>query len=63
MKFSELVELVYTIHMSPFDSGVIVGCDCGCGGNNYTLPQWEELKRVYDEAVETLEKLGVVFNE
>ncbi len=63
MKFHELVEHVDTIQMSPFSDGTRFGCDCGCGGNNYTPSQWDELGRLYDEAVETLEKFGVTFDE
>ncbi len=63
MKFHELVELVDTIQMSPFSDGTRFGCGCGCGGNNYTPSQWDELGRLYDEAVETLEKFGVTFDE
>ena len=43
MKFSELEELVrnyQSVQFIPSRLGVMFGCDCGCGGDLYTLEEW-----------------------
>jgi len=45
MKFSELEELINNYcaaKYSPSRSHIKIGCDCGCGGNQYTRESWDE---------------------
>ena len=63
MKFHELENMVYRIANAPWNNEVKFGCDCGCGGNNYTAEQWEEEGRLFDEAVRTLAAMGVELDD
>lgn len=41
------------------DSSVIVGCDCGCGGDSY-FDSWSELREDRREILSSLKELGYV---
>ena len=40
MKASELQRLFDTFYDTEVCSTMIFGCDCGCGGDLYTLEEW-----------------------
>ena len=42
-----------------YDSSVIFGCDCGCGGDTY-YDSWSELKEDRREILSRLKELGYV---
>ena len=53
MKVSELRDFISKLDdllYSPLNSGMILGCDCGCGGNNYSPEE-------YDKELEDYSKL------
>lgn len=54
MKASELYSAVqdfesYYLH-SDLNMEVHLGCECGCGGDSYTLESWNEMCNAADEA-------------
>lgn len=54
MKFSELKELFDEYDQgiwSPSRMEVHFGCDCGCGGDNYTTEQWDAAEDACNEAI------------
>lgn len=63
MNFSDLSNYIYDIESRPSRCGVRFGCDCGCGGDFYTLEQWVEGEKAADEAVEKLKSIGIIFND
>ena len=42
-----------------YDNSVIVGCDCGCGGDSY-FDSWSELREDRREILSSLKELGYV---
>jgi len=49
MKFTKLKELINNYESalwSPTRMAVRFGCDCGCGGDNYTQETWDEEEAV-----------------
>lgn len=50
---------------SPANGGVHLGCDCGCGGDSYSLEDWEiahmEGDRAYDRFKAMCHELGVIW--
>lgn len=42
-----------------YDSSVIVGCDCGCGGDSF-FDSWSELREDRREILSSLKELGYV---
>lgn len=58
MKWSEVQSLVNhyenAVVYNPLNSGMIVGCDCGCGGDSYTS---EELYRLEQAEEETIQRV------
>ena len=63
MTINELMDLVYTYKEAPWMYEVRLGCECGCGGNDYTLEEWEIMGKEWDFAVIELKKLGIKFDE
>lgn len=63
MKFSELYSYVQAWEDDERRMEVRFGCDCGCGGDYYTLDQWKDMCSRADEAKDKLRQFGVVFNE
>lgn len=61
MTFEELQGLVADILDDPGRSSVIYGCDCGCGGDSYTLDEWMEFCENARKAKTKLEGLGITF--
>lgn len=44
-KLSDIVELITeyeNLAYSPIATEVRFGCDCGCGGDNYTAKEWNQ---------------------
>lgn len=57
IKLSEVVELAQlrdALVYSDLNSGAIVGCECGCGGDTM---DWEGLQEEYDEDFKKLTEL------
>lgn len=57
MKFTELLKLVdeyESARYSPSRTEVHFGCDCGCGGDYYTIESW---KAEEQEATDAIEKM------
>jgi hypothetical protein len=57
MKFSELEELFNdydAAKSSPSRSCVHLGCDCGCGGDSYTIEEFEEEENNADQSIENM---------
>jgi len=55
MKFSELEDLLYeytNAMCSPSRMHVNFGCDCGCGGDSYTVESWDEAERSAEETIQ-----------
>lgn len=42
-----------------YDDSVIVGCDCGCGGDSF-FDSWNELREDRKEILSSLKELGYV---
>ena len=42
-----------------YDDSVIVGCDCGCGGDSF-FDSWNELREDRREILSSLKELGYV---
>lgn len=54
MKFSTIIEIVQayeSAQWSPSRMSVHLGCDCGCGGDDYTPESWDEEEREADKAI------------
>jgi hypothetical protein len=62
MTYDELKDLIYTYEEDPSLSEVHFGCDCGCGGDSWTIETWREYGEASDLAKEKLEKFGVTFD-
>jgi len=61
MNFSDLLVLTeeYTNALwSPDRMGVHFGCDCGCGGNNYTAEEWDAEVAAADVAIIRAKKIS-----
>lgn len=61
MKASELYSAAqdfesYYLH-SDLNMEVHLGCECGCGGDSYTLESWEAMCDFADEAKNDFQKL------
>jgi len=63
MKFDELMNLVMDIRDDPARCEVHFGCDCGCGGDLYTIQEWDTMCDAANEAKRALVKLGIIFPE
>lgn len=63
MEYSKLRELMDYIDYSPLNSSVILGCECGCGGEFYTSESWDEEEKKVEEAKDKLRELGITFEE
>ena len=54
MKFSEVHEMIrdyeYALY-SPSRTGMHLGCECGCGGNKYTVELWDAEEQFANEAI------------
>lgn len=62
MTFDELRSYVYDIENDPSRSEVRFGCECGCGGDSYTIEEWETVCNAADVATQKLEELGITFD-
>jgi hypothetical protein len=65
MNFTELLDAVrdYENAMySPSKCEVRFGCDCGCGGDSYTLESWNLEEKAADEAVAKMKQICVNLN-
>lgn len=69
LKWSELIDLVENYRNALYSSsrlGVHFGCDCGCGGDFYTIEQWDEEEREAAKGIaaakEFCEKNGIDFD-
>lgn len=65
MKFSELLELIddYTeAKWSPSRSEVRLGCDCGCGGDSYTIESWDAVEKAADKAIADIKEFCKKYN-
>jgi len=54
MKLSELHQLFLAYDnasWSPSRMSVKFGCDCGCGGDNYTAESWDAEEKEAEEAI------------
>ena len=69
LKMQDLIEVVsryqhYVIN-ADLNKGVHYGCDCGCGGDDYTSEGWDEMILEYEAAIadmkELCQKLDIVF--
>ena len=57
MKFSELnvIFMNYdTARWSPTRSSIRFGCDCGCGGDQYTKESWDEEELQAQKSIDTM---------
>jgi len=61
MTFNQLKSLIDDIDNDERRMEVRFGCDCGCGGDIYSIDDWEEMCYRSDVAQIKLEKLGVTF--
>lgn len=69
MKFSTLVQIVQayeSAQWSPSRMNVHFGCDCGCGGDDYTAELWDEEEKEADraiaEAIALCKRLGIEYD-
>jgi hypothetical protein len=69
MKFSDIQEIVYNYESasdSPSRRSVVFGCECGCGGDNFTSKEWNEIEDQADihilEAKILCTKLGIEYD-
>jgi hypothetical protein len=63
MKFKELEDLVYSYRNPPWAYNTKFGCDCGCGGDLFTVEEWDKEADIYYKAKEELIKLGIDLND
>ena len=64
MTFSELKELFddYSYaSSSPSRSEVRFGCDCGCGGDSYTVEEWDAEEDEAENAIEAMKQFCVKY--
>ena len=61
MDISELRTLVGAYYDAPALSNVMLGCDCGCGGDLWSVKEWTRVHNEADKAEEELKKLGITF--
>ena len=57
LSLSDLQEICQDIEevvWCPAASGVRLGCDCGCGGDNYTIEEWDKVHKRAEEAEERI---------
>lgn len=69
MKFSTVVQIVQayeSAQWSPTRMNVHFGCDCGCGGDSYTLETWDEeeheAQNAIIEAMQLCSRLGIEYD-
>ena len=52
MNLTDLIEVAedyeQNVIYSDLNMGVILGCDCGCGGDYYTVEDWQKLGESHD---------------
>lgn len=55
MKWSDVENLVYEyesyVKYNPLNSGMMVGCECGCGGDIYTSGELDRLEQAEGETI------------
>ncbi len=61
MNYLDLVAHVTNIEGRPSAYGTRFGCDCGCGGDFYTIEDWDKGEQLAEDSIETLTKLGIIF--
>lgn len=44
---------------SPSASGEHLGCDCGCGGDYYTIEEWDEVHALGNKAFDELKQFCI----
>lgn len=65
MKFSQLEKLFHNYDdakYSPSRTGVYFGCDCGCGGDSYTIEKWNREEEDADKAIEKMKEFCLKYN-
>jgi hypothetical protein len=69
MKLSEVLDIILNYESakwSPSRMEVKFGCDCGCGGDSYTIEQWQAEELAASEAIretkELCDKLGIEYD-
>ena len=69
MKFSDVLDIVRAYESalwSPSRTGVRLGCDCGCGGDSYTVESYEEEERQANDdilaAMNMCKRLGIEYD-
>lgn len=64
MKLSELIELTQdydNASWSPSRMSVNLGCECGCGGDAYTVESWDAEEDAADEAIAKMKEFCAKF--
>lgn len=59
MKFSDIQDMLYDYEnamYSPSRSDVHVGCDCGCGGNSYTIESYDAEEETAERAIKAIKE-------
>ena len=56
--FSEYAEAKW----SPSRMGVHLGCDCGCGGDSYTIDTWEAEENSAQESIDNMKAFCIKYN-
>jgi len=65
MKLSELENLLAnydTAKWSPSRSAVHFQCDCGCGGDRYTVESWDAEENAADETIKQMKQFCKNYN-
>lgn len=69
MKMSDIAEIFRNYDdasWSPSRMSVNLGCDCGCGGDAYTIERWNEEEDAADEAIQKMkdfcQKFGIEYD-
>jgi len=53
---------IQTIYDDPLRMAVKFGCECGCGGNDYTLDEWDNIMADVNEAKAVIKKFCTEHN-
>lgn len=65
MLLTEVIDLFYYYDSalnSPSRNNVIFGCDCGCGGDLYTVESWDAEEKQAQEAIDKMKAFCVEHN-
>jgi hypothetical protein len=62
----QIVDNYSDARYAPIQTGVRFGCDCGCGGDNYTEEEWDDEIKYNERAIKNMKDLcatlGIIYD-